>query len=64
MIVPNPLGNEAYYVFSIDVSIANNGLRYSEIDMNLNGGMGDVTANNLQTLGLAAIWPAVKTEPK
>ena len=45
IVIPNPAGNSLYYLFHADASAGNNGLRYSEIDMSLNGGLGDVTAN-------------------
>ena len=38
---PGPL-NSRYYVFTVDNNNGPDGLRYSEVDMALNGGMGDV----------------------
>ena len=45
VIVPKPGSSNIYYVFTNDVYTSNNGLHYSEVDMSLNGGLGDVTAN-------------------
>jgi gliding motility-associated-like protein len=51
IIVPKPLSNNIYYVFTADELGFANGLRYSVVDMNLQGGFGDVTIKNflLQT---------------
>ncbi len=47
IIVPKPGSATIYYVFTVDASDNNfaNGLRYSEVDMSLAGGFGDVTIN-------------------
>ena len=52
IIVPNPANNNIYYIFTTgdgDVNqpypAYNRELRYSEVDMTLNGGLGAVTAN-------------------
>jgi hypothetical protein len=42
--IPRP-NSSSYYLFTTDALGNANGARYSEIDMNLNGGLGDVTAN-------------------
>ncbi|WP_396160697.1 T9SS type B sorting domain-containing protein [Flavobacterium sp.] len=42
-IVPLPGSNHLFYVFTLDFQSAPNGFRYSIIDLNLNGGLGDVT---------------------
>lgn len=44
LIMPQPLSANIYYVFTTDCGENNglNGLRYSIVDMNLNGGLGDV----------------------
>ncbi|MEI2759851.1 MAG: T9SS type A sorting domain-containing protein [Bacteroidia bacterium] len=47
VIVPNPANDSVYYLFSINVT-GNNGLVYSIIDMKQNGGLGAVTAKNIQ----------------
>lgn len=45
VIVPKPGAPNIYYIFT-STNLANiDGLRYSEVDLNLNGGFGDVTAN-------------------
>ncbi|MBA0882529.1 T9SS type B sorting domain-containing protein [Flavobacterium undicola] len=43
-IVPKPGSSNLYYLFTVDYEGGPNGFRYSVIDMNLNGGLGDVTA--------------------
>ena len=44
LIVPKPGSATVYYIFHMDFAGNANGLSYSEVDMTLNGGMGDVTA--------------------
>ncbi|MCA0349636.1 MAG: T9SS type B sorting domain-containing protein [Bacteroidetes bacterium] len=43
IIVPKPNSNSIYYIFTTADSGGNNGLRYNEVDMSLNNGLGDVT---------------------
>jgi gliding motility-associated-like protein len=43
--VPKPLSNNIYYVFTADRTPGTNGVHYSEVDLALNSGMGDVTVN-------------------
>ena len=45
MIIPKPDDENIYYIFTVDDRARSNGLRYSEINMTLDGGMGGVTAN-------------------
>jgi len=47
LFVPKPQNCSIYYLFTADHanSAGVNGLRYSEIDLTLNGGLGDVTTN-------------------
>ena len=45
IIIPKPGSTTIYYVFTNDIFSGTNGLRYSEIDITLNGGLGDVTSN-------------------
>jgi len=45
IIVPNPANPNIYYVFTVDELCYPNGLRFSEVDLSLNGGTGDVTSN-------------------
>jgi gliding motility-associated-like protein len=44
VIVPKPGSANIYYVFTVDAMGGPNGLRYSEVDMSLAGGLGNVTA--------------------
>lgn len=44
VIVPNPASSTSYYIFTCTDKDHNDGVRYSVVDMNLNGGMGDVTS--------------------
>lgn len=50
IVVPKPNSNHLYYVFTVDDGAGPNGLRYSEVDMNLNNGLGDVTVIKNQLL--------------
>ncbi|PWH83132.1 hypothetical protein DIS18_00840 [Algibacter marinivivus] len=43
VIVPKPKNEKFYYIFTIDDLSRDNGLNYSEINIDLNGGNGDVT---------------------
>jgi len=45
LIVQKPGSSTVYYIFTVTASGLPNGLRYSEVDMTLNAGLGDVTAN-------------------
>ena len=45
VVVPRPLSTNIYYIFSIPPNNGTSGLTYSEVDMTLNGGLGDVTTN-------------------
>lgn len=45
LIVPLPGSNTLYYIFTVDEIGGPNGFRYSEVDMTLDGGLGDVTSN-------------------
>lgn len=45
IIIPKPSSSSVYYIFTVDDKAGNNGLNYSEVDINLNGGNGAVTAN-------------------
>jgi|688.fasta_scaffold03598_2 gliding motility-associated-like protein len=44
VIVPKPGSSSLYYIVTIDEQASNNGVRYSVVDMALNGGSGDVIA--------------------
>lgn len=43
IIVPKPDSNDIYYIFTVDVYYDTGGLRYSEVDMTLDGGNGAIT---------------------
>ncbi|MEI2757816.1 MAG: hypothetical protein V9G42_00130, partial [Bacteroidia bacterium] len=47
IIVPNPINDSTYYLFSLGVT-SFYGIYYSIIDMKLNNGLGDVTVKNVQ----------------
>ncbi|MFM9946015.1 MAG: PKD domain-containing protein, partial [Bacteroidia bacterium] len=44
VIVPRPETPGQYFIFTVDYEANSNGLRYSEFDMKLNGGKGDLVA--------------------
>lgn len=44
IIVPKPGSGSVYYVFTVAATGGSAGLRYSEVDMSLAGGLGDVTS--------------------
>jgi gliding motility-associated-like protein len=49
LIVPKPGSNDIYYIFYADFAGDANGFSYTEVDMSLNGGLGDVTGTkNIQ----------------
>ena len=50
VIIADPANNEKYYVFTIEVTSPSPpmGLFYSFVDMNLNGGLGEVIQKNVQ----------------
>lgn len=50
IIVPFPQNPTKYYIFTVDTNGGPRGLNYSEVDMSLNGGNGDVTVKNVQLL--------------
>ncbi len=45
LIVPAPGNPNLYYLFTVDEEGDPEGLQYSEVDMTLNGGLGDINAN-------------------
>lgn len=49
LIVPQPGNDSLYYIFLTDCAENDgaNGLRYSVVNINLNGGVGDITAKNI-----------------
>jgi hypothetical protein len=44
VIVPKPGSNSLFYIVTIDEQFNGNGVRYSVVDMTLNGGLGDIVA--------------------
>jgi gliding motility-associated-like protein len=44
VIIPKPGSTNLFYIVTIDEQSSNNGLRYSLVDMTLNGGLGDIVA--------------------
>ncbi len=50
IIVPRPGYPDLYYIFTVDDGGGPNGLRYSVVDLTLNGGLGDVVAVSKNTL--------------
>ena len=45
LIIPKPNDDDFYYIFTADDRAGSNGLRYSEINMTLDGGQGGITSN-------------------
>lgn len=45
IIVPKPNSSNNYYIFTVDFQGQANGLQYSEVDMNLDNGLGAITSN-------------------
>lgn len=54
--IPKPGSSSIYYIFHMDyaASTPNTGLFYSEVDMSLNGGMGNVTAMKNVSVNIGA----------
>ncbi|HIF14014.1 MAG TPA: T9SS type B sorting domain-containing protein [Bacteroidetes bacterium] len=50
IIIPKPGSNDIYFIFTLDEEAGPDGLNYSEVDMNLNGGLGDITSNKNTSL--------------
>ena len=44
VIIPKPGSTTLYYIVTIDEQSSNNGVRYSVVDMTLNGGLGDIVS--------------------
>ncbi|MEA3496544.1 MAG: gliding motility-associated C-terminal domain-containing protein [Bacteroidota bacterium] len=45
IIIPKPNSNTIYFIFTVDALAGAYGLCYSEVDMTLAGGLGDITSN-------------------
>ena len=53
IIIPKPQDSNVYYIFTVDTEFgptAYQGFRFSEVNMTLNGGLGDVTSTKNQPL--------------
>ncbi len=52
IIVPHPGLKDVYYIFTVDdmAPADNHGMNYSQVDMSLNGGLGDINMKNKQLL--------------
>jgi len=50
IIIPWPEAKDSLIVFTVDAGGGSNGFRYSVVDMNLNGGLGDVISGSKNTL--------------
>ncbi len=48
MIVPFPDDNKRYYIFTVDYIAGTHGLCYSVVNMDLDGGLGDIELKNVQ----------------
>ena len=44
IIVPKPGNNDEYYIFTVDRGGQSDGLQYSQVNMNLDNGLGDVVS--------------------
>ncbi|WP_282074668.1 T9SS type B sorting domain-containing protein [Maribacter aquivivus] len=57
LIVPKPESENIYYIFTTNSQLEempNSGFNYSEVDMSLNNGLGEVTSKNIKLLDDAA----------
>ncbi|MBX7203733.1 MAG: hypothetical protein K1X77_11735, partial [Bacteroidia bacterium] len=45
VIVQKPLNSNIYYIFTADADASANGIRYSEVNLSLSGGLGAITIN-------------------
>lgn len=45
IIIPKPNDSNIYYIFTVDAIAGPKGLQYSEVDINLDGGLGGITMN-------------------
>jgi len=46
LIIPKPGSTNLYFIFTVDAFMGSYGFRYSIVDMNLQGGNGDITTKN------------------
>jgi PKD repeat protein len=59
--IQNPANPDRYYLFTLDAFGGPNGLRYSEIDMTLDGGLGDVVPATKNTFMMNALTEKITT---
>jgi len=59
--VADPANVNLYYLFTLDAFGGANGLRYSVIDMSLDGGLGDIVAGSKNTLLLTPVTEKIST---
>ncbi|MFL0353824.1 hypothetical protein ACI5KZ_09620, partial [Xanthomarina sp. GH4-25] len=50
IVVPKPNDSEIYYIFTVGSNQSFTGLKYSEVDMTLDGGLGAITQKNINLL--------------
>ena len=52
LVVPKPGDSNIYYIFTVDNGLDGNdfGFNYSEVDISMDGGLGDITAKNINLL--------------
>lgn len=62
-IVLDPGSETMYYIFTIDEQSSNNGLRYSIVDMTLDGGLGAIPANMKNISVLATTSEKIQIVP-
>lgn len=54
LIFPFPGNQNMYYIFTTDYDYGSNGLRYSTVDISMNGGLGQVIQKNIMLLSSSA----------
>jgi gliding motility-associated-like protein len=59
--IQNPANSDKYYIFTLDALGGPDGFRYSEIDMSLDGGLGDVVTATKNTLIQNSVTEKVTT---
>ncbi|MDC6364018.1 MULTISPECIES: T9SS type B sorting domain-containing protein [Flavobacteriaceae] len=62
VIVPKPGSSSEYYIFTVDLVSGGRGLRYSVVDMGLDGGLGGITNKN--TLMITGVTERVASYKK
>ncbi|TYA53892.1 T9SS type B sorting domain-containing protein [Formosa maritima] len=50
IVVPKPNNPDIYYIFTVGSNSSQTGLKYSEVDMTLDGGLGAITQKNINLL--------------